>query len=85
MNCQSPHGDLWCDERFFHFFHLISGGKNMISILGMTAREPIRFSELLWPKAEKAAKESASEADAMVLTGIYSSDASNFVPGQRTR
>lgn len=47
--------------------------------------EPAWFSSPLSPKAAKAALEKISEDDAMVLAGIYSSDASNFVPGQRTR
>ncbi|VVB72741.1 Uncharacterised protein [uncultured archaeon] len=57
----------------------------MRSIPGTTSRDPIKFSKSPWPKAAKASRERISEADVMVLTGIYSSDASNFVPGQRTR
>jgi hypothetical protein len=60
-------------------------GKIMRSIPGMTSRDPIRFSDMAWQAAAKAARERVSEADAMVLTGIYYSDASNFVPGQRPR
>ena len=48
------------------------------------SKDPLKFSGLQ-QMTEKAAAERINEADAMVLTGTYSSDASNFVPGQRTR
>ena len=73
---------LWIDEMFVH---LISLEEKMRPIPNMASREPAWFSSPLSPKAAKAALEKISEDDAMVLAGIYSSDASNFVPGQRTR
>ena len=56
----------------------------MKSIPSMTSKDPIWVSGSLLPKAAKAGRERISGADAMVMTGIYYSDAGNFVPGQRT-